>query len=82
MQHLSMGLTYRLPGPMCCLLMRCLMCCLPGLNYDKNIVQFYGVCVPKDKESLELPQLVCELMAGDCLVTRCQCIPADAYLSP
>lgn len=29
-----------------------------GLNYDRNIVQFYGVCL----EEGEQPMLVCELM--------------------
>mmetsp|Transcript_2752 Transcript_2752/g.8109 ORF Transcript_2752/g.8109 Transcript_2752/m.8109 type:complete len:738 (-) Transcript_2752:958-3171(-) len=33
---------------------------LKGLNYDRNIVQFYGVCL----EEGEQPMLVCELMEG------------------
>lgn len=37
-----------------------------GLNYDRNIVQFYGVCVPKDTS--EPPMLICELLKGDYIV--------------
>lgn len=33
-----------------------------GLNYDRNIVQFYGVCVPKDTS--KPPMLICELLQG------------------
>jgi len=33
---------------------------LKGLNYDRNIVQFYGVCLQEGSQ----PMLICELMAG------------------
>lgn len=36
---------------------------LTGLNYDRNIVQFIGVCVPND--ATKPPMLVCELMSGE-----------------
>jgi len=33
---------------------------LKGLNYDRNIVQFYGACLQQGRD----PMLVCEYMEG------------------
>ena len=35
---------------------------LKSLNYDRNIVQFYGACLQEGSD----PMLVCEFMEGGC----------------
>ena len=45
---------------------------LKGLNYDRNIVQFYGACIREGTD----PMLVVEFMEGGEASTRnaCSCI--------
>ncbi len=40
---------------------------LKSLNYDRNIVQFYGACLQPGAD----PMLVCELMEGDSFHLPC-----------
>ena len=51
------------------------MSILKGLNYDRNIVQFYGACIQEGVD----PMLVVEYMEGECFLlpassmhTRCR----------
>jgi len=41
---------------------------LKGLNYDRNIVQFYGACLQPGRD----PMLVCEYMEGAYLPQCCR----------
>ena len=45
---------------------------LKSLNYDRNIVQFYGACLQEGSD----PMLVCEFMEGGC------CTPGLAAQQP
>jgi len=49
---------------------------LKGLSYDRNIVQFYGVCPQPEGEA---PLLVLEYMAGASVCVHPYCRMITAY---